>query len=80
MSALEQSNRERKRLRLPPLMTLKEFNALPARAQGFASYMQSAWPGSPLPDRCTYTAGSIEAAEWSMGERAAILEAQDSES
>jgi hypothetical protein len=68
---MSDSSRERK------LLTLEEFNALPPRSQGYASYMQAELPGSKLPKKCPAGYGIKERHEWQTGERLAVLEVQD---
>ena len=79
VTPLEKSNAERSNIGLPPLMTFEEWASLPPRAQGYVAYMQSRWPGSEIPPKCPYIAGSMLAEAWECGERIGILEAQDGE-
>lgn len=75
----EESNRKRKILYLEPLMLRDKFDTLSPFAQGYVSYMEASWPGSPVPEICIYPTGTQPAQEWAKGERAAILAVQDSE-
>lgn len=62
----------------PKLISRREFDRLPPRAQGYAVYMQAEWPGSELRDmECPYRQGTDERTEWEIGENIAMLEAQD---
>lgn len=61
------------------LVSAEDFAALNPRGQGYASYMQSAWPDSKIPKANIYPAGSKEHEEWTAGEQLAVLQVQDSE-
>lgn len=61
----------------PALMTLEEWKALPFEQQGYVHYMQSAWPGSPLPKTCPYEVGSMARKRFEKGEFKGILAAQE---
>ena len=59
------------------LLTLEEFNQLTPQAQGYAVYMQAAWPDSPLKDENPYPAGTPEHLQFNNGSFAAMIDAQD---
>lgn len=62
------------------LVTLKEWQGMKPRAQGFVFYMQADWPGSELKGAANpYAEGTGEYAEFCTGEQMGVLEAQDSE-
>ena len=61
------------------LMTRKEYNALTPEAKGYVSYMQAAWPGSKVPEKCPYPKGSSEHKMWTEGNFKAMLSVQDAE-
>ena len=62
------------------LLTLGEYHRLEPKWQGYAQYMQGAWPGSELKnERNPYMPGSPEAEQWDAGQAHGVQVAQDSE-
>ena len=63
------------------LVTLKQFEQFSAKAKGYISYMQGNLPGSELKEHQgnPYLEHTKEHAWFEMGQRMAILEAQDDE-
>lgn len=62
------------------LFTLAEWQAMTPFRRGYAWYMQSSWPTSPLEgEKNPYVDGTPECAEFHRGERAGVAAAQDSE-
>lgn len=62
------------------LYTLDEWQKLTPYQQGYALYMESSWPGSPLAEQVNpYAEGTLEHAQFQKGEHRATLNAQDSE-
>lgn len=61
------------------LITLEEWRGLSPFEQGYACYMQAAWPTSPLAEENHYAEGTPEWAEFCRGEECGMLEAQDGE-
>lgn len=60
-------------------LTRAEYDKLPPRAQGYASYMQAAW-NAEVPEDCPYQRGTDEQEEWSFGNGCAAIDAQEVES
>lgn len=57
-------------------LTRAEYDALTPRQQGYASYMQGAW-NSNVPNFNDYRVGTKAREEFSRGEAAAMMEAQE---
>lgn len=62
------------------LITLEEWRGLPPAQQGYALYMQGAWPTSEIAaEKNPYVEDSAEWSAFQQGEQRAVLEAQDGE-
>ena len=62
------------------LYSLDEWKKLTPYQQGYALYMESAWPGSPLAGQVNpYAEGTPECAQFNEGQHRATLNTQDSE-
>jgi hypothetical protein len=62
------------------LVTRKAWHELPPFGQGYAFYMQSAWPTSELKDeKNPYAEGTAEWSAFRQGEQRGMLDAQDGE-
>ena len=60
----------------PKALTRKEYDALPPKLQGYATYMQGAW-NDEVPNYCNYRKGSPQRKAFEQGEFEAMLEAQE---